>query len=574
MFIWRSVSSLGLLVSSVSACSNILVTPGAAAADAGSIISYNADSGSLYGSLYHYPASVHESGSMRSVHDWDSGKYLGEIPEAPDTFNVVGNINEHGLIIGETTYGGLADLQTQSAAKVDYGSLIWITLQRARTAREAITTIDELMSTYGYASEGESFSIADQKEVWIMEIIGKGEYELGAVWVARRLPDGAVSGHANQARITTFPLNDPENCLYSRDVISFARSRGFYSGSDEAFSFSDVYDPVTFSGARFCDARVWSFFGAIMGEAWANTYLDYAQGFNLTNRMPLWVFPEAKLTAADVMEHMRNHYENTPLDMSGTEISDVGAMAFGAPYRWRPMTWSASNGGSYLHERAIATQQTGWNFVAQSRANYPRELSGLLWFGVDDSSTCVHFPVYGSATRVSSAFGGAGAQDGVVPPMMTFDMGKAFPVFNLVANWAYSRWAVIYPELKAEIVHRERSFTLQLPAVEQKALQLYEAGDVAGAVEVLTAFSETAGDNLVKDWAAYFGYLFMRFRDGYVVEENPDSTSCGCTVNTASYGLKWYDRIVENTGDHYLVPEDNLKTISKVQSKLSLKAFK
>jgi dipeptidase len=396
----------------------------------------------LYGSLYHYPAADHPAGTMHQVYDWDTGKHLGAIPEVAHTYNVVGNMNEFGLSIGETTYGGVEALQEQDGAIIDYGSLIWITLQRAKTAREAIQVAGDLMATYGYASEGESFSIIDNNEAWVMELIGKGNYEKGAVWVAQKLPQGAVSAHANQARITTFPQDSPEECLYSKDVVSFAKDIGLYpkDASDADFSFSDVYDAVTFSGARFCDARVWSFFGDIMGQEWADQYLDYAMGANLTNRMPLWVSPPAKVSATDVMGHMRNHYENTKLSMDGTQFPDVGATFDAVPVRAHPLTWTDSKGDEYLNERPIATQQTGWNFVAQSRSWMPKELSGLLWFGVDDSATTVRFPVYGSVTRVPLAFAGKGAQDGVTPPMMEFDDERAFDVFNLMANWVYSRW--------------------------------------------------------------------------------------------------------------------------------------
>lgn len=412
------VALLGL-ISRVFSCSNLIVSPGASS-DGSSIVAYNADSGTLYGSLYHYPAADHAPGTMRDVYDWDSGAYLGQIEEVAHTYNVVGNINEYGVIIGETTFGGLSVLQSQTGAKIDYGSLIWITLQRSKTAREAIQTISDLMSAYGYASEGESFSIADQNEAWIMEIIGKGNYEKGAVWVARKVPEGYICAHANQARITTFPLNNPEDTLYAPDVISFARQIGAYPEDkpDEEFSFSDVYDAVTFDGARFCDARVWSVFSTVMGQDWSNQYLDYAQGYNLTNRLPLFVKPtnDYKVSLVDAMNYMRSHYENGALDMSGEQFSDVGAYTY-SPYRAHPLTWTstlnpdgstAANPVTYLHERPIATPQTGWNFVAQSRKWMPRQFSGIIWFGVDDSGTTVRFPVFGSATKIPEAFAGPG----------------------------------------------------------------------------------------------------------------------------------------------------------------------
>mmetsp|Transcript_25489 Transcript_25489/g.42541 ORF Transcript_25489/g.42541 Transcript_25489/m.42541 type:complete len:596 (-) Transcript_25489:275-2062(-) len=555
-----------------SACSNIIVTP-EISADSSSMIAYNADSATLFGSLYHYSAAKHAEGTMRDVYDWDTGVYLGQIKEAPETYNVVGNMNQFGLTIGETTYGGVSDLQKQSKAIIDYGSLIWITLQRSKNAREAIKTIGSLLSEYGYASEGESFSIADQNEAWIMEIIGKGEYELGAVWVARKIPAGYVTAHANQARITTFPLDDPENCIYAPDTISFAKKYGFYAkdGKDEEFSFSDAYNPVSFEGARFCEARVWSFFGDIMGDDFAEQYLDYAQGYNLTNRMPLWVAPSAKLSLNDVFQHMRNHYENTPLDMTGRSFSDVGA-AFGyMAQRAHPLTWEASTSTSttttnekaavektaeYFHERPIGTPQTGWNFVAQSRRWMPTELSGLLWFGVDDSSTTAHFPIYGSATSVPASFSGKGAQDGVTPPVMTFNFQSAFTVFNLVANWAYSRWDLIYPEVYSQILAVEAQFQTTMHELDEQAVEKYNREGPASAVQFVTEKCTQLGDSLVSRWGQFFGQLFMKYRDGYVITPSESSQSCGCSVANGAYDQSWLNRIVKDTKDHYKVPAE------------------
>jgi len=546
------------------ACSNIVVTP-EISADSSSMVAYNADSASLFGCLYHYAASTNAPGTMRDIYNWDTGAYLGQIKEAETTYNVVGNINEYGLIIGETTYGGLAELQEQSKAKMDYGSHIWVTLQRSRTAREAVQTLGSLMAEYGWASEGESFSIADPQEAWIMEIIGKGEYELGAVWVARKIPKGFVTAHANQARITTFPLNDPENVLYSPDVISFAKKYGFYpqSGADEDFSFSDTYNPITFEGARLCDARVWSFFGDIMGQDWANQYLDYAQGYNLTNRMPLWVQPPNKISLDNVFQHMRNHYEGTALDMTGNSFSDVGA-AFGyMAQRAHPLTWEASapedptKTAEYLHERPIATPQTGWNFVGQSRRWMPRELSGLLWFGVDDSSTTAHFPIYGSATSVPASYAGKGPQDGVTPPVMFFNMQSAFTIFNLVANWAYSRWDVIYPELKANIVAVESQFQSVIHELDQLAVNKYNSEGPAAAVALVTEQCTNFGNSLVMQWNELFGKLFMKYRDGYIIEVDDSNQACGCAPGNAPYSAQWNDRIVKDTGSHYRIPDES-----------------
>lgn len=587
---FSAVIAAGALVSFSNACSNIIVSPGASS-DGSSIVSYNADSGTLYGSLYHYPAADHQKGSMRDVYDWDSGVYLGQIPESEHTYNVVGNLNEFGVVIGETTYGGIEALQSQEGALIDYGSLIWITLQRSKSAREAISVMDELMQTYGYASEGESFSVGDKNEVWIMDIIGKGNYEKGSVWVARRIPDGYVSGHANQARITTFPLDDNANCVYSKDVISFARSIGLYSdsASDSEFSFSDTYDPLTFSGARACEARVFDAFSSIVeSDSFYNQYLDYAQGYNLTNRMPLWVEPKKKLSVPDVMELMRSHYEGTWFDMSGTREPDAGAFDSNLPYRWRPLSWQYDD-KTYYNERAIATQQTGWNFVSQSRKNVPPFMAGLLWFAVDESATSVHFPIYGSATRIPEAFAGKGAQDGVVTPIMEFSMETAFSVFNLVANFAYSRWNVIYPEVYNHIVEIESQYAKDVKALEKQAMTLYDNGSGAEreSIQMLTEYSVTCGNNLVREWRNFFGQLFVKYRDGYVITPNESNKACGCSVGNEAYSNQWLGRIVSDTGDRYLDPS-SLSDTGKVKEgrqnqkpahllpvdKRSLKSFK
>jgi dipeptidase len=402
-----------------------------------------------------------------------------------------------------------------------------------------------------------------------MEIIGKGEYELGAVWVAFRLPEGSVSAHANQARITTFPLNDPENCLYAVDVISFAKKIGLYpaEASDNTFSFSDIYDPVTFGGARFCDARVWSVFSSLLGPEWSNQYLDYAQGYNLTNRMPLYVFPTQKLTIQDVSALMRNHYENTPLDMTGKQFSDVGSYT-NSIYRAHPLTWSSTVNPNtlttdsvtynYVHERPIATPQTGWNFIAQTRPNMPVGLQGIIWFGVDDVSTTVRTPVYGSATKVPTAFAGAGAQDGVVPPMMTFNWDSAFYVFNVVANFAYSRWDLISRDLIPIIQSTEQDLIQSVKDIDQSALTLLSSGSpTKDIIDFVSQQGVQVGAMLMKKWQGVFGQLFVKYRDGYVITADAMSTSCGCAPVSAGYPQQWYDRIVKDTGKHYLQPDES-----------------
>lgn len=411
-----------------------------------------------------------------------------------------------------------------------------------------------------------------------MEIIGKGDYELGAVWVAMKVPDGYITAHANQARIQTFPLNNPETCLYAKDIISFAKKIGLYpsTGADEAFSFSDVYDPVNFGGARFCEARVWSIFSQVLGKDWSDQYLDYAQGYNLTNRMPLFVKPVKKVSLSQTMELMRSHFENTQLDMTGAQFDDVGAYT-ASIYRAHPLTWSskvnpdgsdAQEAVSYFHERPIATPQTGWNFVAQSRKSMPRELAALMWFGVDDSGTTVRFPVYGSATAVPKTFGGKGPQDGVVPPMMEFSLDSAFYVFNLVANWAYSRWDVIYPDVYQAIQAKETQYLQEIKQLDQEAIAMTHKEGMSAAIALVTQYSIRTGDQLTHDWFKFFGQLFVKYRDGYVVTKDDQAKSCGCNAKGASYPQPWFDRIVRDTQDHYLYREDDGKKNKRVKGQL------
>ncbi|MBN1633710.1 MAG: C69 family dipeptidase, partial [Ignavibacteria bacterium] len=431
------IISLFLIQDFVYACTNLLVTKGASK-DGATMISYTADSHTLYGELYHWPAADYPPGTMLKIYEWDTGEYKGEIPQVAHTYNVIGNMNEHQLAIGETTYGGREELHSPTGI-MDYGSLMYIALQRAKTAREAIEVIADLMEKYGYCSEGESLSISDPNEVWIMEIIGKGPDKKGAVWVAMQIPDGYICGHANQSRIQTFPLNDKENCLYEKDVIKLAREKGWFNGKDEEFSFSDTYNPVDFGGARFCEARVWAMFNRVK-KGFGEQYLDYAMGKNLKNRMPLWIKPDEKISLYEAMELMRDHYENTPMDMN----NDIGGGPYKVPIRWRPMTWKINKDDSvtYLHERATSTQQTGFSFVTQSRSWLPDPVGGIFWFGVDDTYTTVYTPMYSCITEKPSNFAAGNGS------MMVFSDSAAFWIFNQVSNFAYTRWIDMIPEIR------------------------------------------------------------------------------------------------------------------------------
>lgn len=518
------------------ACTNFLFTKGATK-DGSTMVTYAADSHTLYGELYHWPAADWPEGSMLDVYEWDTGKYLGQIPQVAHTYNVIGNMNEHQLAIAESTYGGREELATQSGAIIDYGSAIYITLQRAKTAREAIVIMTQLFENYGYASSGESFSIVDPNEVWILEAIGKGEGEKGAVWVARMVPDGYVSGHANQARITTFPLEgknsissdnikkifNPEiTTVYSKDVISFAKEKGFYpkDGKNKDFSFSDTYNPVNFSGARGCEIRVWSFFKSVNQDM--QQYFGYASGRDIkydekgyaTNRMPLWIKPDEKVDILQVMDFMRDHLEGTELDMT----KDLGAGPYACPYRWRPMDFTV-DGKEYVHERATATQQTGFSFVAQCRSWLPNEIGGIIWFGVDDAASTVYFPMYTSSTRVPHAFAKGNGS------MMKFTNEAAFWVFNQVTNFAYTRYNLIHPEVRAKQKALETQYTEFVKAVDNGAQNLL-AENKEKAVAFLTDFSCNTGNDLVAQWRDFYGYLFCKYMDGNMKtaipgEQNP-----------------------------------------------------
>ena len=528
------------------ACTNVIVTRGASA-DGSCLVSYAADSHWLYGELYFKPQADWATGSKLKVYDWDSGKYLGEIEQVQHTYKTIGNMNEHQLIIAETTFGGRHGLNNPDAI-MDYGSLIYITLQRARTAREAIRLMDELTQKYGYYSEGESFSIADKEEAWIMEMVGKGA-EKGSVWVARRIPDGYVSGHANQSRITTFPLDDPDNCLYSKDVISFARKMGWFDGKDEEFSFRDAYCPLDFGGLRGCEARGWSAFnilgkgkfayedGGSLVEKDSYDYVDYAMGHNPANNMPLWIKPAGKVSVKDVADVMRDHYEGTPMDMT----QDIGAGGNALPYRWRPMGFTY-DGKEYTNERAIATQQTAFWFVGQSRGNYPDVLGGIIWFGTDDAATSYVTPIYTNSEIVPECFREGNGD------MLTYSSTSSFWLNNRVANACYKMYNYMAPFVREHIDRFENSQISEgVPQTDAKALELYndiaekelkkqsrknpgydpmtDTGDAFLQVkQYLTSYSVSTADAIFSAWKKMEETLLVKFIDGNVKAQNEDGT--------------------------------------------------
>ena len=483
------------------ACTNFIITRGAST-DGSVMVTYAADSHALYGALYkHNPAAKYNP--MLAVYEWDSGKYLGDIPEAQKTYATVGNMNEHSVIITETTFGGRSELRNPSGL-IDYGSLIYITLQRATTAREAIDIIVELANTYGYYSSGESFSIADENEAWIMELIGKGKDKKGIVWVARRIPDGYISAHANQARITTFPLNDKENCLYAEDVISLAREKGYFSGKDEEFSFAGAYAPLDFSALRGCEARVWSFFR--MFAEGMDKYEDYAMGYNPHNPMPLWVKPTNKISPKQVFDAMRDHYEGTKMDMT----TDIGAGGHGLPYRWRPMNFEV-DGKTYLNERAIATQQTAFWLCGQAR----KDKVGILWFGMDDAATSCLTPIYCNTTEVPATMAEGNGS------MLDHSDTSAFWIFNRVTNFAYLRYDLMSKDIRKVVDHWENTMLKEVETIDAKLAGLSEKA----LKKQTTEYSLATAQKLFDAWTRLDKYLLLKYIDGNVKSENADVLS-------------------------------------------------
>lgn len=562
-----------LPVSQSFACTNYLVTK-SASKDGTPMISYAADSHLLYGELYHWPAKTWPDGTMMKIYEWDTGKYLGKIKQATETYNVVGNVNEYMVAIGETTYGGRPELRDTTGI-MDYGSLIYTTLQRAKSARDAIKIMTNLVAEYGYYSSGESFSIADAEEVWILEMIGKGPGNKGAVWVARMIPDGYVSGHANQARITTFPQKGKDvisskkidkiydkniTTVYAEDVIDFARKMKYFTGKDEDFSFSDVYAPVDFGGARFCEIRVWSMFNDVKAN-FDKKYWEYSKG-NIehgaklpsgndnvdkfaTNRMPLWIKPDKKVSVLDMFHFMRNHLEGTELDMS----KDIGAGPFGNPYRWRPLTWKVGE-KTYCNERATATQQTGFSFIAQLNGNYPREIGAINWFGVDDADGTVYMPIFASITDIPHEIKVGNGN------ITEWSDDAAFWIFNQMMNWSYTRYNLIHPEVKAKQSKFETTFVTEVKNIMDEANKVYKESPEK-AVKHLNQYSKKVVTNTVKDWNNMYKQLFVKYSDGNVKTKAKGKENYKYVVpnlEQPGYGEEWYKKIVNETGEQFLMP--------------------
>lgn len=541
------------------ACTNVIITPGASK-DGSSIVSYAADSHQLYGELYFTPAARFSAGSSLQIREWDTQRPLGAIAQVSRTYQTVGNMNQYQLVIAETTWGGRSELfPGKDAVGIDYGSLIYVTLQRAKTAREAIEIIVSLANEYGYVSEGETFSIADTKEAWVMDIVGKGPDSKGIVWVARRIPDGYICAHANQARITRFPLNDKDNCLYAPDVISFAREKGWFEGRDEDFSFRDAFNPLDFSGARACDARAWSAFN-ILGDGTftymddgrevsrpASDWVDYAMGYDLKGEMPLFIKPSRKIGVKDVADVMRDHYEGTPMDMT----TDIGAGGNALPYRWRPMSFEWE-GKTYINERAIATQQTGFWFVAQSRGCLPDEVGALIWFGCDDAATSYLTPIYVNTKSVPECLR-VGNGD-----MLHYSATSQFWMCNRVANACYKMYNKMAPVVRTAIDDFENyQMDVAVPQMDAALSDLVSAGRVGKALKKMTDYSVNTAMTQFEKWTRLEELLLVKFIDGNVKAQNEDGSfvhseySEGIPEGIAQPGYtdKWKEAVARDNGN-------------------------
>ena len=546
----KKLSLIAVMVAltvSASACTNFIVGK-AASADGSVICSYNADNYGMFIGLAHYPAARHKKGEMRDIYDWDTNKYIGKIPEAEQTYNVIGNINEYQVTIGETTYGGREEMVDPTGG-IDYGSLIYIALQRSKTASEAITVMTKLAETYGYCSEGETFTICDPNEAWIMEMMGKGPGSKGVVWVAQRIPDNAICAHANQSRIGKFNMKDKKNVRYAKDVVAFARSKGWFTGKDTDFSWKMAYAKPDFEGRRFCDARVWAFFNHFVSGF--DRYLPWALGKDKdAEDMPLWVIPDKKLSVKDVEMAMRDHYEGTPLAL---DSSDVAAGVWQMPYRPTPLSFTY-NGKKYFNERPTSTQQTGFTYVSQMRSWLPRQIGGVLWFGNDDGNMVAYTPIYCGNTVQPRCYNTPGAD------AVTFSMDNAYWVCNWVSNMVYPRYSLMFPSLKAVRDSLEQDYFAAQPKIEQQAQALLKDKGEQAAVDFLNNYSNTKAQQMLARWQNLAFYLIVKYNDMAV---KPDSNGVflrtpegiGADVKRPGYPNALRKKLVEETGSKFEYPE-------------------
>ena len=528
------------------ACTNFIVGKGAST-DGSVICTYNADDYGMFQNLCHYPAATHAPGEMRRVVDWDTNKYHGEIPEAPQTYNVIGNINEFQVTIGETTYGGREEMVDPTGI-LDYGSLIYIALQRSKTAREAIKVMTTLVETSGYNSEGETFTICDPDEAWIMEMMGMGPGSNSAVWVAIRIPDNAICAHANQSRITTLDMKDKKNVLFSKNVVKYAKKMGWYEGKDADFNWNMAYAEPDFSGKRFCEARVWSFFNHFSNDM--DRYLPYAMG-KVPNAepMPLWIIPNHKVSVQEVMACMRDHYEGTPFALDG----DIGGGIWGMPYRPTPLSFEL-DGEKYFNERPTSTQQTGFSYVSQMRSWLPREIGGLMWWGNDDGNMVAYTPVYCSMTQRPECYNTPGADE------ITFSDKNAFWVCNWVANMVYPRYSLLFPSLKEVRDSLEKSYFAAQAGIEKQAVALYDANHPEVAVKFLNAYSVEKAQQMLASWKNLVTYLIVKYNDMIIhPEENGkftrDENGLGTRPKRPGYPDAYKRALIKQTGDKFKYPE-------------------
>ena len=542
-----AVAMLGS-VSEAEACTNFIVGK-KASVDGSVMCSYSADDYGMFQNLCHFPAGKHAKGEMRKIYDWDTNKYHGEIPEAAETYNVIGNINEWQVTIAETTYGGREEM-ADSTGIMDYGSLIYVALQRSKTAREAIKVMTTLANTYGYNSEGETFTICDPNEAWIMEMMGKGPGSKGVVWVALRIPDNAVCAHANQSRIGKFNMKDKKNVMYAKDVVSFARSKGWFKGKDADFSWKMAYAKPDFSGRRFCDARAWAMLNHFYDMS---PYLDWALGKNPDAQdMPLWVVPNKKVSVKDVENVMRDHYEGTPLSVA--DGSDIGGGIWEMPYRPTPLMYKV-DGKQYFNERPVSTQQSGFVFVSQMRSWLPREIGGVFWFANDDANMAAFTPVYCSMTERPGCYNTPGAD------ALHFSKKNAYWVCNMTSNMVYPRYSLMFPTLKEVRDSLDNSYFAAQAGVEKKAQELY-AQNPQAAVKYLNDYSVEKAQQMLGRWNQLFEFMVVKYNDMIIKPTDKNGTfkktpyGLGATPVRPGYPEKFAKQLVKQSGDKFLVPEE------------------